>query len=158
MCQCSEGHLFCLDCLRRYGEEQLFGAQKTKLECMTTSDSGGKCLGTFSQEMIKRALPKKVLEKLEEATFMAAVESAGIENLTRCPRCDFQAVVEDRVMVCPAIGCGYESCRECGEPPHFPLKCDEVEKQCHAESRKRIEEAMTEARVRICPNVNCGKR
>jgi Ulp1 family protease len=65
-----------------YGEEQLFGSQKTKLECMTTSDSGGKCLGTFSQEMIKRALPKKVLEKLEEATFMAPVESAGIEDLT----------------------------------------------------------------------------
>eukprot|EP00520_Triparma_pacifica_P009262 CAMPEP_0118634836 /NCGR_PEP_ID=MMETSP0785-20121206/1759_1 /TAXON_ID=91992 /ORGANISM="Bolidomonas pacifica, Strain CCMP 1866" /LENGTH=710 /DNA_ID=CAMNT_0006525837 /DNA_START=87 /DNA_END=2216 /DNA_ORIENTATION=+ len=158
MCQCSEGHLFCLECLRRYGEEQLFGAQKTNLDCMTQADSGGKCLGTFSQDMIKRALPKKVLEKLEEAMFMSAVESAGVENLCRCPKCDFQAVVDSKVMVCPAVGCGYESCRDCGEPPHFPLKCDEVEKQSHAESRKRVEEAMTAARVRICPNENCGKR
>jgi len=79
MCQCDEGHLFCLDCLRRYAEEQLFGQQKSKLECMSLGEDGKKCKGCFSQDMIKRALPKKVLEKLEEAAFLSAVESAGLE-------------------------------------------------------------------------------
>ena len=96
------------------------------------------------------------LKPLAQAIYEAAVEEAGLCNIAKCPICDFTAMCDDRVFRCPAVGCGYESCRECGEPPHFPLKCSEVEKTSHAESRKKIEEAMTQARVRECPD--CGKR
>ena len=137
MCQCDEGHLFCAECLRRYAEEQLFGQQKTELCCMSTSDDGGKCAGKFGDDMLSRALSKKVMSKLQEAMFNSAVESAGLKNLARCPICDLQAICEGREFRCPAPGCGYRSCRDCGEPPHFPLRCDEVEKMSHADSRKR---------------------
>ncbi|GMI05153.1 hypothetical protein TrLO_g2270 [Triparma laevis f. longispina] len=156
MCQCTSGHLFCLSCLRRYAEEKLFGQQSTTLCCMAQTESGEKCPGTFSDMQLERALPKKVMRKLQEAIYEAAVEEAGLCNIAKCPICDFTAMCDDRVFRCPAVGCGYESCRECGEPPHFPLKCSEVEKTSHAESRKKIEEAMTQARVRECPD--CGKR
>ncbi|GMH54822.1 hypothetical protein TrST_g3687 [Triparma strigata] len=156
MCQCTGGHLFCLECLRRFAEEKLFGQQSTVLGCMAQNEDGNKCEGTFTDSQLERALPKKVMRKLQEAIYEKAVEDAKMDDIAKCPICDFTAVCEDRVFKCPALGCGYESCKDCGEPPHFPLKCSEVEKTSHAESRKKIEEAMTMARVRECPD--CGKR
>ena len=78
--------------------------------------------------------------------------------MVRCPKCDFQALlaVSVKIFRCPASGCFYHSCSECGEPPHLPLRCEEVEKESHAKGRKAVEEAMTEARVRECPK--CAKR
>mmetsp|Transcript_22359 Transcript_22359/g.29784 ORF Transcript_22359/g.29784 Transcript_22359/m.29784 type:complete len:226 (+) Transcript_22359:252-929(+) len=56
---------------------------------------------------------------------------------------------------CPS--CQYESCRKCGEKPHIPLKCSEVEKENETQGRKTVEEAMTAARIRICPKPSCKK-
>ena len=58
------------------------------------------------------------------------------------------------IFCCPH--CGYESCRHCGEPPHIPLKCSEVEKKDETSARLQIEEAMTQARIRHCPK-GCKK-
>ena len=58
------------------------------------------------------------------------------------------------IFCCPH--CGYESCRLCGEPPHIPLKCSEVEKKDETSARLKIEEAMTKARIRHCPK-GCEK-
>ena len=142
MAQCGEGHLFCVDCLGRYASEQLFGLQRTALQCMTTGEDGRSCGGGFQREMLERALPKKVLARLDEAVFNSAVETAGLEDMCKCPQCDYQAMVPatERVFACPAEGCYYESCRECGEPPHFPLKCDEVERKGQTDGRKNVEE------------------
>ncbi len=158
MTQCTDGHLFCVSCLERYTSENLFGQQKTTLKCMSVGDDGKPCSGGFTQQMLERALPKKVLKKLDEAIFTNAVEKAGVEDLCRCPECDFQAMLPEgeRIFRCPAPGCFFESCKDCGEPPHFPLKCDEVEKRAHLDSRKKVEEAMTTARIRECPG--CKKR
>ena len=158
MCQCGEGHLFCLGCLRRYAQEQLFGMNKTVLNCMSEGDDGKPCQGGFDDYTMKRALSKKVMAKLEEAIFQKAVESAGLDEIARCPKCDFQCILPktEKILMCPAMGCYYHSCRDCGEPPHVPLRCEEVEKESQVKGRKAVEEAMTEARVRECPN--CGKR
>ena len=158
MTQCDDGHLFCVDCLQRYASEQLFGQSKTSLSCMTSGDDGKSCPGTFDRSMLERALPKKMLAKLDEAVFTQAVEKAGLTGMARCPKCDYQVMLPDteKLLSCPALRCFYESCRDCGEPPHFPLRCDEVERQNQTDGRKNIEEAMTEARVRECPD--CKKR
>ena len=119
-----------------------------------------KCTAAFIEGSLERALPKKVKAKYEEAVFEAAIEGSGIKNICKCPKCDFTAMLPEteRIFRCPNPGCFYKSCRECGEPPHLPLKCDEVEKESHASARKKIEEAMTEARVRVCPSDTCHKR
>ena len=163
MTSCQDGHLFCIECVRRYAEEQLFGLSKTVLTCMSGSDEPtavkGKCVASFIAGSLERALPPKVRAKYEEALFNAAVTSAGLET-SKCPKCDFQALLPptERVFRCPRKGCYYESCRDCGEPPHMPLRCSEVEKESHVEGRKNVEEAMTAARVRECPNPACRKR
>ena len=34
--QCSEGHLFCKNCIQKYTEESVFGNGKSKLKCMSS--------------------------------------------------------------------------------------------------------------------------
>ena len=69
MCQCAEGtHLFCLSCLRRYAQEQLFGQNKTVLKCMADDDSGKQCPAGFDDFTMGRALSKKVMAKLQVTT------------------------------------------------------------------------------------------
>lgn len=49
-----------------------------------------------------------------------------------------------------------ESCRECKEPSHVPLRCDEVEKANDVKMRTYIEDRMTEALLRKC--YKCGMK
>uniref|UniRef100_A0A7S2UPE1 RING-type domain-containing protein n=2 Tax=Attheya septentrionalis TaxID=420275 RepID=A0A7S2UPE1_9STRA len=58
------------------------------------------------------------------------------------------------ILNCPE--CGVDSCRKCGDEPHIPLKCSEVEKKTETNGRKVVEEAMTAAKVRICPKCKKG--
>ena len=173
-----EGHLFCVDCLRRHAEERVFGIgsfggggkqgrggaeagegeapERNEITCMHMDG----CESGFPLELLRKALPAKVMEKYNELQATRALEIAGMEGLARCPRCGFQAVLDPAQMVflCPVETCRFESCRKCGEPSHIPLRCEEVEKEVEADGRKKVEEAMTAARVRTCPKPGCGKR
>lgn len=175
----NEGHLFCMDCLRRYAEERVFGlgdlgggggAKKP-----ADGDNGGAdardtndltcmhpdgCTSTFQYELLQKALPPKVMQKYDELQATRAMEIAGVEGLHRCPKCDFQALLSPSEMIfyCPVESCRFESCKLCGEPSHIPLKCSEVEKQTETDGRKKVEEAMSEARIRTCPKPGCGNR
>ena len=113
MSQCCHGCLFCNECLRRYTEEHLFGVGGyiDRIKCMGNGANGEKCTGYFEEDMLKRALPKKILDKLYHEEFRKAMDNAKVKNLTECPNCGFVAVVEDRVFRCPALGCGHVSCR-----------------------------------------------
>ena len=150
MTKCTYGHEFCVDCLRKYAEEQLFGLQRPTLLCMNVGDN---CSGTFRQTELERSLSKRALLKWNEASFQQAMEAAGLTNIAKCPKCEFQAELPETEMVfhCPAQGCGFESCRKCGEEAHVPLKCSEVEKKREMEGRNNVEEAMTAALKRECP-------
>lgn len=59
---------------------------------------------------------------------------------------------------CPDADCGLETCRNCGEPAHIPLKCSEVEKAHETKGRLKVEEAITAAKIRTCPKPGCGKK
>lgn len=52
MIQCTEGHLFCRDCLKHYAQERLFGCGVTGLKCMDTAG----CTGKFVRTQLERAL------------------------------------------------------------------------------------------------------
>lgn len=78
------------------------------------------------------------------------VKAAGIEDLEFCPFCDFATIPApgDKIFRCLNNECMKESCRECREPSHIPLRCNEVEKEEDVKLRTYIEDKMTEALVR----------
>lgn len=78
--QCTEGHLFCVSCLRNYAEEKLFGYQTTRLICMHQGGIGenSSCTGDFRYDELVRALPAKVLELWDEASAQEAMHETGL--------------------------------------------------------------------------------
>ncbi|KAI9842188.1 MAG: hypothetical protein M1837_007401 [Sclerophora amabilis] len=79
---------------------------------------------------------------------------AEIEDLTKCPFCDFAAVCEpvevDREFSCQAEECMRVTCRLCQKESHLPLSCEDNSKENHITIRHALEEARTEALVRSC--------
>jgi hypothetical protein len=82
-----EGHLFCGDCIQSYADTAVFsngslGVVKAtgKPSCeLLCCDSSG-CQSAFPEEHLQRALPVKTLEKLNELTFRATIEAAGLQE------------------------------------------------------------------------------
>jgi hypothetical protein len=80
-----EGHLFCVECLRRFAENQIFtlgsfgvdrmtGKQATDLLCMHDG-----CSSAFHVAHLRKALPEKIMAKYDDLQYRAAVGAAGIE-------------------------------------------------------------------------------
>lgn len=165
-----EGHLFCVDCLKSYAENQLFGQgnlgidKATKqpaleLKCFYGGGGGGGdgCSSGFQRELLEKSLPARTLKKYDDVQCQISVGKAGLDDLCSCPKCDFQAALppNEKVFRCPVASCGFESCRDCGEAAHVPLRCEEVEKEVETKGRLTVEEAITEAKIRRCPNPKC---
>jgi TRIAD3 protein (E3 ubiquitin-protein ligase RNF216) len=162
-----EGHLFCVDCLKSFAETQIFGmgnlgidkeTKKRSLELKCFHSDG--CASGFGRSGLEKALPKRSLEKYDEVQFILSVEVAGLDDIVSCPNCGYQAALQpsQRVFKCPVIDCLYESCRECGEAAHIPLRCDENKKTDEKETKGRlaVEEAISEAKIRKCPKCSKG--
>ena len=152
---CSFGHTFCGACLSRYVQEEIFGKQRAKIQCM---DMSGKCTGEFSNAMLQKALSPVYLEKYEFVIAQRALKDAKVDDLFSCPFCDSIAILPkgNNIFSCPNPSCKIESCRMCKKRSHIPFKCDEVDGRSADEIRKKIEEKMTEAKVRTCPK--CSTR
>jgi len=146
--QCSDGHLFCRHCLQKYAEQTLFGDGRTQLKCMCTTET---CTGHFSERTLAVALPPQVLAKLEEAITKKMIAEANLEDIITCHSCSLQVELPmdaGKVLTCPK--CAKQTCRDCKDEAHVPLKCSEVERKAQKDTRVTIEEAMTEARLREC--------
>ncbi len=146
--QCSDGHLFCKNCLKHYVEETVFGGGRSNIKCMSSDG----CHGFFPDSMIQAAVSDKVFAKYSEALTRDALKAADINDIVNCHNCQLQVSLPidcGIVLVCP--DCRAETCRLCGEEAHIPLKCSEVEKKSETEARLKVEEAMTAARIRECP-------
>ena len=153
MVSCQEGHLFCMDCLRMYAQERVFGnndlGKKGCIELCCMDMSG--CESWFSREQLQKSLDKKVMKKYDELQTTLVLEKAGLDGLCKCPQCDFQASLPESEMILKCPSCEFESCRKCGEESHIPLRCEEVEKKTETSARLQVEEAMSQARIRLCP-------
>jgi hypothetical protein len=157
----AEGHLFCVDCVQSYAENQLFGSGNLGVDPRTKRPSlemlcfhGDGCTSSFHRKELEEQLPRTVMQKYDEVQFTTTMNQAGLaDDLASCPKCNFQAMVHPsaRVFVCPVDSCRYESCRECGDEAHIPLRCDEVEKKHETASRLTVEEAISRAKIRVCP-------
>jgi len=155
--QCSDGHLFCKDCLQRYAEQTLFGDGRSSLRCMDSSGSEP-CGGRFSEDTLASVLSPQVFQQYQEALARDALQAAQLA-LVGCHGCGLQVLMdEDAGSVLRCLRCSRETCRQCGEPAHIPLRCSEVEKKGQTDRRLLLEEAMTRARVRECPAPACKTR
>jgi hypothetical protein len=127
-----EGHLFCMDCLKSFTENLVFGNGNLGFDKNTKQPAlelkcfhGDGCSSGFHRACLKKALPPKSLQKYDEVQFQVSIERAGLSaNVCSCPKCGFQADVpkEQKIFQCPVAECGYASCRECGEAAHIPLR------------------------------------
>ena len=76
-----EGHLFCVDCIRKHAEEQIFGCGKLstdgELVCMHLDG----CTSHFAKNSLERALPVKVIQKYDELQATQVLEMVGMKDL-----------------------------------------------------------------------------
>ncbi|KAK6170736.1 hypothetical protein SNE40_019051 [Patella caerulea] len=149
MVQCFDGHLFCKTCLQSYVKEAVFGSGKLDLSCMTDG-----CDSSFPGSQLELCLAQDVLEKYQDRVREENLNLADIEDLVRCPGCDFAAILDpgDKVFRCQNIHCLKETCRFCKEEwkDHIGIPCSELEKKDETTLRKEYEEKMTAAKVRTC--------
>mmetsp|Transcript_16774 Transcript_16774/g.18190 ORF Transcript_16774/g.18190 Transcript_16774/m.18190 type:complete len:803 (+) Transcript_16774:67-2475(+) len=105
MVQCTEGDLFCKNCLQHYIEEMVFGkggittiaqhkdknsssssSSSMHIPCMNSLSS---CPGFYTEYMIEKSLPKKVFEKYTETIMQENIDKAQLtENMIKCHACD----------------------------------------------------------------------
>ncbi|XP_036828202.1 proline-rich protein 36 isoform X2 [Oncorhynchus mykiss] len=149
MTQCSDGHLFCKECLVKYAEEAVFGSGQSSLSCM---EAGCPC--SFPVCELEKVLPDTVLCKYYERQAEEAVAATCADELVRCPSCNFPALLDKGVSLfsCPNPRCRKESCRKCRVQwkEHAGKSCDQVMERDEIRMRVAFEERMTAARVRKC--------
>ncbi|KAF5294533.1 hypothetical protein FQR65_LT10725 [Abscondita terminalis] len=142
---CENGCSFCKFCIAK-GVEVAFGEGKVDFACLTN------CSAYFSFQVLQAVLKPKVFSTITLKKQVQEVKAAGIEDLETCPFCDFVTIPDrqDKLFRCLNPTCMKESCRQCKEPSHVPLRCDEIEKDNEVKNRTYIENKMTEALLRTC--------
>ncbi|KAM9784643.1 uncharacterized protein rnf216 [Syngnathus typhle] len=153
MTQCSDGHLFCQECLIKYAQEAVFGSGKSELSCMEAG-----CLCSYPVCELEKVLPENILCKYYERQAEEAIAATCADELVRCPFCNFPALLDKDMSLfsCPNPRCRKESCRKCHVQwkQHAGKTCEQVLEKDEIRMRVLIEERMTAARVRKC--IKCG--
>lgn len=111
----------------------------------------------ISTEQLRRYVDPKTMHTLETMQQQDDLRKAFPNaELEQCPKCEFQMLMEappevDREFRCLNQACEAVSCRLCKEKLHLPLTCNESAKlEKGLNTRKVVEEAMTEALLRRC--------
>ncbi|XP_065065787.1 E3 ubiquitin-protein ligase RNF216-like [Rhopilema esculentum] len=155
MTQCSEGHLSCLECLRNYAKEAIYGSGKIPLCCLTSD-----CSSIFPLSQLEKALDSSMFDKYQERLQEESLKMAELPDLVRCPSCDYAAEMPagDKVFKCQNTDCMKETCRYCKEPwqDHFGIPCTEMESGKEKNIRVSYEEKMSKAKIRTCSQCGCG--
>ncbi|KAB5531024.1 hypothetical protein PHYPO_G00136120 [Pangasianodon hypophthalmus] len=155
MTQCSDGHLFCKECLVKYAQEAVFGSGRSELSCME-----GSCTCSFPTSELEKVLPENILCKYYERQAEEAVAATCADELVRCPFCNFPALLDKEISLfsCPNPRCRKESCRKCHVlwKEHAGKTCEQVLERDEIRLRVAFEERMTAARVRKCHKCSAG--
>ncbi|GAA5869075.1 hypothetical protein JCM3774_002467 [Rhodotorula dairenensis] len=146
---CSDGHAFCASCLTKRASDAI-ASKKPELACFAI---GTACTASFAPIELKRAVPHKLLDKLDDLQLQVELDRAGLAGLEKCPFCPFAAVIDEGDIHFPCQGCKIVSCRRCRQEEHGARPCP-VLPRTEAEVLHQIEEAMSEAIIRRCPS--CG--
>ncbi|GMT01908.1 hypothetical protein PENTCL1PPCAC_24082, partial [Pristionchus entomophagus] len=155
-----EEHKFCAECVS--GHARAATEQNVILE----AGVGIKCMEPSCKRALMRAHVDQVLDMQTRATLdplfsNEALLAADCQDVEKCQRCPFAAVMIDRdeqpVFVCanrPA--CGHMHCRKCGrtwDQAHKNRTCEELDPEA---MRKRVEEQLTAAAMYRCPRCKRG--
>uniref|UniRef100_A0A4W4DLX8 RING-type domain-containing protein n=1 Tax=Electrophorus electricus TaxID=8005 RepID=A0A4W4DLX8_ELEEL len=155
MTQCSDGHLFCKECLVKYAQEAVFGSGRSELSCMD-----GSCTCSFPTSELEKVLPENILCKYYERQAEEAVAATCADELVRCPFCNFPALLDKDISLfsCPNPRCRKESCRRCHVvwKEHAGKTCEQVLERDEIRLRVAFEERMTAARIRKCHQCSAG--
>ncbi|KAL6457179.1 hypothetical protein MHYP_G00341420 [Metynnis hypsauchen] len=155
MTQCTDGHLFCKECLVKYAQEAVFGSGRSELSCMD-----GNCTCSFPTSELEKVLPENILFKYYERQAEEAVAATCADELVRCPFCNFPALLDKEISLfsCPNPRCRKESCRKCHVvwKEHAGKTCEQVLERDEIRLRVAFEERMTAARVRKCHKCSTG--
>uniref|UniRef100_A0A8C1WHR2 RING-type domain-containing protein n=1 Tax=Cyprinus carpio TaxID=7962 RepID=A0A8C1WHR2_CYPCA len=155
MTQCTDGHLFCKECLVKYAQEAVFGSGRSELSCMD-----GSCTCSFPTSELEKVLPENILCKYYERQAEEAVAATCADELVRCPFCNFPALLDKDISLfsCPNPRCRKESCRKCHVvwKEHAGKTCEQVLERDEIRLRVAFEEKMTAARVRKCHKCAAG--
>ncbi|KAJ3584388.1 hypothetical protein NHX12_014883 [Muraenolepis orangiensis] len=155
MTQCSDGHLFCKECLVKYAQEAVFGSGQSELSCM-----GGGCSCSYPVCELEKVLPENILLKYYERQAEEAVAATCADELVRCPFCNFPALLDKDMSLfsCPSPRCRKESCRKCHVQwnQHVGKTCEQVLEKDEIRMRVLVEERMTAARIRKCLKCSMG--
>ncbi|KAK4872689.1 hypothetical protein RN001_014718 [Aquatica leii] len=148
---CEVGCVFCKSCVQK-GVEVVFGEGKLDFACLSD------CSSYFSLQALQAVLTPKMFSAIALKKQVQEVKAAGIDDLESCPFCEFVTIParDDKLFRCLNPECMKESCRQCKEPSHVPLRCDEVENDQEVKTRTYIENKMTEALLRTC--YKCGMK
>eukprot|EP00581_Thalassiosira_minuscula_P013128 CAMPEP_0183730402 /NCGR_PEP_ID=MMETSP0737-20130205/32726_1 /TAXON_ID=385413 /ORGANISM="Thalassiosira miniscula, Strain CCMP1093" /LENGTH=341 /DNA_ID=CAMNT_0025962889 /DNA_START=286 /DNA_END=1308 /DNA_ORIENTATION=- len=107
MVSCKGGHLFCKTCLQKHTEQRVFGVGNLGVKLNSTNGSASTknaskaleilcmasdCTLGFHEGQLRKACSEKVLAKYDEMQYAAVVESANIEGIAKCPKCNFIAI------------------------------------------------------------------
>jgi TRIAD3 protein (E3 ubiquitin-protein ligase RNF216) len=153
MLACPDGHIFCKECVKRYTETSI-GDSKYMFNCIND-----KCKREFEMSTLSNVLEPNMFSKVLRNIQNEEIKKAGIENLESCKYCTYAAIIEnpeEKVFRCLNPDCLKETCRQCNEPNHLPLRCNEIEKSDEVSMRTWIENRVTEAMIRQCHK--CSKR
>ncbi|XP_016137472.1 E3 ubiquitin-protein ligase RNF216-like [Sinocyclocheilus grahami] len=108
MTQCTDGHLFCKECLVKYAQEAVFGSGRSELSCMD-----GSCTCSFPTSELEKVLPENILYKYYERQAEEAVAATCADELVRCPFCNFPALLDKDISL---FSCPNPRCRKHGIP------------------------------------------
>ncbi|CAG5897517.1 unnamed protein product [Menidia menidia] len=109
MTQCSDGHLFCKECLVKYAQEAVFGSGKSELSCME-----GGCPCSYPMCELEKVLPENILCKYNERQAEEAVAATCADELVRCPFCNFPALLDKDMSL---FSCPNPRCRKVSSAP-----------------------------------------
>ncbi|GAA5951376.1 hypothetical protein JCM8115_005132 [Rhodotorula mucilaginosa] len=146
---CDAGHAFCSSCLSKRVSDAI-ASKKPELTCFAI---GTVCAASFPPVELKRAVPRPLLDKLDDLQLQVDLDQADLADLEKCPFCPFAAIVDEDTVRFACQACKAVSCRRCHHKEHGFEPCP-VLPLTEGDVLHQIEEAMSEAIIRKCPS--CG--
>lgn len=109
MIHCDGGHLFCLECVRKYAEERI-GQGRSTFPCLD-----GNCTHEFALHSLELALTTQMYSLAVRTIQAAQLRDAEIEHLETCPFCPYAVIIpyENTATLfhCENPDCMQDSCR-----------------------------------------------